>query len=321
METCWNQGSSCRNRGHLEVRDLTFKILICDKIADEGIRLMEEKGYEITKAWDMSKTKLPEIIGEYDVLIVRSATKVKADLMAQAKKLRVIGRAGEGLDNIDLKKAKELDIAVVNTPHVSYMSVAELTIGHLLALARGIVEGTLSLREGKWAKDKLMGVEVNGKTLGVIGCGYIGKTVERLAVSLGMKVLVVEECVFDRFIPLDEMLPVADFLTIHVPLTLHTRYMLSTKEFNMMKDGVMIIDCSRGGVVDQEALYQALVSGKVKAAAVDVFEEEPPKNSKLLTLKNVIATPHIGAQTQEAQLKASIQIAKKVIEVLEKSAS
>jgi len=298
-----------------------FKILVCDKIADEGIKLLEEKGYEITKCWAFPKSKLCDIVGDYDALIVRSATKVSADLMADAKKLRVIGRAGEGLDNIDLNKARELGIAVVNTPHVSYMSVAELTIGHLLALARGIVEGTLSLREGKWKKEELMGVEVNGKTLGVIGCGYIGKTVERLAISLGMKVLGVEECVFDRFIPLDEMLPEADFITIHVPLTSHTRHMLSTKEFNMMKEGVMIIDCSRGGVVDQEALYQALVSGKVKAAAVDVFEEEPPKNSKLLTLKNVIATPHIGAQTQEAQLKASVQVAKKVIEVLGTSAS
>ena len=300
---------------------MTFKILICDKIADEGIKMMKEKGYEITKCWALPKTEIYEMIGDFDAIIVRSATKVTADLMTDAKKLHVIGRAGEGLDNIDLNKARELGIAVVNTPHVSYVSVAELTIGHLLALARGIVEGTLSLREGKWAKDELMGVEVNGKTLGIIGCGYIGKTVERLAISLGMKVLVVEECVFDRFIPLDDMLPKADFITIHVPLTPHTRHMLSTKEFNMMKDGVMIIDCSRGGVVDQEALYQALVSGKVKAAAIDVFEEEPPKNSKLLTLKNVIATPHIGAQTQEAQLKASIQIAKKIIEILEKSAS
>ena len=300
---------------------MTFKVLICDKIADEGIKLLEERGYEITKCWALPKSELCFMVGDYDALIVRSATKVTADLMADAKKLRVIGRAGEGLDNIDLNKARELGIAVVNTPHVSYTSVAELTIGHLLALARGIVEGTLSLREGKWKKEELMGVEVNGKTLGVIGCGYIGKTVERLAISLGMKVLGVEECVFDRFIPLDEMLPEADFITIHVPLTSHTRHILSTKEFNMMKDGVMIIDCSRGGVVDQDALYQALVSGKVKAAAVDVFEEEPPKNSKLLTLKNVIATPHIGAQTKEAQLKASVQVAKKVIEVLEMSAS
>jgi len=300
---------------------LTFKILICDKIADEGINLLKEKGYQLTKAWNTPKTELPNIIGEYNALIVRSATKVNADLLANAQKLRVIGRAGEGLDNIDLKKAKQLGIAVVNTPHVSYMSVAELTIGYLLALARGIVEGTLSLREGKWEKEALMGVEVNGKTLGIIGCGYIGKTVERLAISLGMKVLVVEECAFDRFVPIDEMLPKADFITIHVPLTPHTQHMLSTKEFTMMKNGVMIIDCSRGGVVDQEALYNALVSGKVKAAAVDVFEEEPPKNSKLLTLRNVIATPHIGAQTEEAQRKASIQIANRVSEVLEKSAS
>ena len=300
---------------------MTFKILICDKIADEGIKLMEEKGYQITKAWDTPKPQLPKMTGEYHAIIVRSATQVNTEMLADAKNLRVIGRAGEGLDNIDLKKAQEMGITVVNTPHVSYLSVAELTIGYLLALARNIVEGTISLRQGQWKKNELMGTEINGKTLGVIGCGYIGKTVERFAISLGMKVLVVEECVFDRFVPLDDMLPQADFITIHVPLTSLTRHMISTKEFNMMKDGVMIIDCSRGGVVDQEALYQALVSGKVKAAALDVFEEEPPKNSKLLTLENVIATPHMGAQTREAQLKASVQIAKKIIDTLEKPAS
>ena len=298
---------------------MTFKILISDKIFEEGIKLLEEKGYQVTRAWDTPKTELPKIIADYDVLIVRSATKVKGELLDNAKKLKVIGRAGEGLDNIDFEKAKNLGIALVNTPHVSYMSVAELTIGHLLALARGIVQGTVSLREGKWEKEKLIGTEVNGKTLGVIGCGYIGKTVERLAISLGMKVLPVEECVYDRFVPLAEMLPQADFITIHTPLTLHTKHMISTKEFNMMKDGVMLIDCSRGGVVDQDALYEALVSGKVKGAALDVFEEEPPKNSKLLTLNNVIATPHMGAQTYEAQLKASVQIAKAVIEALEKT--
>ena len=298
---------------------MTFKVLISDKIFEEGIKLLEEKGYQVTRAWDTPKSELPKIIADYDVLIVRSATKVKGELLDNAKKLKVIGRAGEGLDNIDFKKVNSLGIALVNTPHVSYMSVAELTIGHLLALARGIVQGTISLREGKWEKEKLIGTEVNGKTLGIIGCGYIGKTVERLAISLGMKVLGVEECVYDRFVPLAEMLPQADFITIHVPLTLHTKHMISTKEFNMMKDGVMLIDCSRGGVVDQEALYQALVSGKVKGAALDVFEDEPPKNSKLLTLNNVIATPHVGAQTYEAQLKASVQIAKRVIEALEKT--
>lgn len=297
---------------------MTIKILVSDKIFDEGIKLLEEKGYHVTCAWDMPKAELPKIIADYDVLIVRSATKVKGELLDNAKKLRVIGRAGEGLDNVDYEKAQKLGIALVNTPHVSYMSVAELTIGYMLALARNIVQGSTSLREGKWEKEKLMGNEVNGKTLGVIGCGYIGKTVERLAIAFGMKVLPVEECVYDRFVPLGEMLPHADFITIHVPLTPHTKHMISTKEFNLMKNGVKLIDCSRGGVVDQEALYQALVSGKVAGAALDVFEEEPPKNNKLLTLNNVIATPHMGAQTHEAQLKASIQIAKAVIEALEK---
>ncbi|MGD0645710.1 MAG: hydroxyacid dehydrogenase [Candidatus Bathyarchaeia archaeon] len=300
---------------------MTFKILISDKIFEEGIKLLEEKGYRVTRAWNTPKAELPKIIADYDVLIVRSATKVKGELLDNAKKLKVIGRAGEGLDNIDFEKVKTLGIALINTPHVSYMSVAELTIGHLLALARGIMQGTTSLREGKWEKEKLIGTEVNGKTLGIIGCGYIGKTVERLAISLGMKVLPVEECVYDRFVPLGKMLTQADFITIHVPLTPHTRHLISTKEFNMMKDGIMLVDCSRGGVVDQEALYQALISGKVKGAALDVFEEEPPKDSKLLTLNNVIATPHIGAQTYEAQLKASIQIAKAVIEALEKTVS
>jgi len=297
---------------------LTVKILVSDKIFEEGIKLLEEKGYQVTRGWDIPKPELPRTIGNYDVLIVRSATKVKGELLENAQKLKIIGRAGEGLDNVDYETANKRSIRIVNTPHVSYMSVAELAIGHMLALSRGIVEGTLTLRQGKWEKEKLIGTEVNGKTLGVIGCGYIGKTVERLAIALGMKVLPVEECVYGRFVPLGEMLPQADYITLHVPLTPMTRHMISTKEFALMKDGVMLIDCSRGGVVDQEALYQALLSGKVRGAALDVFEEEPPKNSKLLTLSNVIATPHIGAQTREAQQKASIQIAKAVIEALEK---
>ncbi len=297
---------------------MTYKILISDKIFDEGIKILEKKGYHVTEAWDKPKAELPKIIGDYDVLIVRSATKVKGALLDNAKKLKVIGRAGEGLDNIDFEKARRLGITLINTPHVSYMSVAELTIGYLLALSRNIVQGTISMREGKWEKEDLIGTEVNGKTLGIIGCGYIGKTVERLAISLGMKVLPVEECVFDRFVPLDEMLPQADYITIHVPLTPHTYHLISTKQFNLMKDGVMLVDCSRGGVVDQEALYNALTVGKVKGAALDVFEEEPPNDSKLLKLNNVIATPHMGAQTYEAQLKASVQVAKAVIAALEK---
>lgn len=297
---------------------MTIKILISDRIFDEGIKILEAKGYQVTCAWDMPKTDLSKIIGSYDAMIVRSATKVEGDLLDNAKKLRVIGRAGEGLDNVDYEKAKALGISLVNTPHVSFVSVAELTIGYILALARNIVQGTTSLRQGNWEKEELMGIEVSGKTLGVIGCGYIGKDVERLAIALGMQVIPVEECVSDRFVSLGEMLPKADFITIHVPLTPRTHHMISVKEFELMKRGAMLIDCSRGGVVDQEALYRAIVSGKVAGAALDVFEEEPPKNSKLLTLNNVIATPHMGAQTREAQLRASIQIADAVIDALEK---
>jgi D-3-phosphoglycerate dehydrogenase len=297
---------------------VTLKILVCDKIADEGVKLLEEKGYEVKKAWDMPKDKLPKIVGQYDALIVRSATQVKGDLIKNAINAKVIGRAGIGLDNIDLGKAKEMGINVVNTPQASSISVAELAIGHLLALAKGIVKGTVTLREGKWAKKELEGVEVYGKTLGLIGYGNIAKIVEKLALALGMKVIVVRSRVYDRFVSVEEMLPKADFISIHIPLTPQTKHMLSTTEFNMMKDGVVIIDCSRGGVVDQEALYQALVSGKVKAAALDVFEEEPPGKHKLLTLENVYATPHIGAQTKEAQLRAGVQVAERVIEELEK---
>jgi D-3-phosphoglycerate dehydrogenase / 2-oxoglutarate reductase len=298
--------------------EVTIKILVSDKIADEGITILQEQGYEVTRGWEIPKPDLHKVIGEYDVLIIRSATKVKGELLDKAKKLKVIGRAGEGLDNVDFERSKQMGITLVNTPHISYISVSELTIGHMIALSRNIVQGTITLREGKWEKDKLMGTELNGKTLGVIGCGFIGKDVERLALALGMKVIVVEECIYDRFVPLAEMLPQADFITLHVPLTPKTRHLISTKEFNLMKKGVFIIDCSRGGVINQEALYQAMVSGKVAGAALDVFEEEPPKNSKLLMLPNVIATPHMGAQTFEAQHRASIQIANNVIDAIEK---
>jgi D-3-phosphoglycerate dehydrogenase len=261
------------------------------------------------------------MIDEYDALIVRSATKVTAELLSNAKKLKVLGRAGDGLDNVDTEQAKKLGIVVVNTPHVASTSVAELAIGYLLALARNIVTGTTTLREGKWLKEELMGIEVNGKTLGIIGCGNIGREVKKLALALGLNVLTVDVCVSKEFVPLDYMLPKADFVSIHVPLTPHTKHFIAREEIAKMKDGVILINCSRGGIIDEEALYEALVKGKVKAAALDVFEQEPPKNNKLLSLSNVIATPHVGAQTWEAQVRTSLRIAEKVIDELEKRAS
>jgi len=300
---------------------VTYRVLVSDPLFEEGIRLLERKGYQVKKAWDLPKSELPKIISEYDALIVRSATKVTAELLANAKNLKIIGRAGDGLDNVDTVQAMKQGITVVNTPHIASTSVAELAIGLLLALARNIVSGTITLREGKWLKEEFMGTEVNGKTLGIVGCGNIGREVKKRAMALGMDVLTVDVCVSREFVPLDYMLPKADFVSIHVPLGPHTRHLISAKEFNLMKDGVMLINCSRGGVVDEEALYTALLKGKVKAAALDVFEQEPPKNSKLLTLDNVIATPHVGAQTVEAQLRTSIQIAEKVIVALEKQTS
>ena len=300
---------------------MTVKVLVADKIFDEGITLLEQEGCEVTRAWTTPKAELPSIIGDYDVLIVRSATKVTVDLLAKARRLKVIGRAGEGLDNIDLRQAEKQGIAVVNAAHVASVSVAELAIGHLLAMARHIVDGAVSLRMGRWEKEALMGTEVRGKALGVVGCGSIGQEVEALATALGMKVLGVDVCVGRGFLPLEKMLPKADFITIHVPLTPHTQHMISTREFAQMKDGVCLIDCSRGGVVDPEALYEALVSGKVKAAALDVFEQEPPKDSKLLQLPNVYATPHLGAQTYEAQRRTSVETAKSVIAALQKPKS
>jgi D-3-phosphoglycerate dehydrogenase len=297
---------------------VTVKILVCDHLFEEGLRLLEQRGCQVTRAWDLPKAQLPRLIGEYDAVIVRSATKVNAELLASAKKLRVIGRAGDGTDNIDMEAAKERSITVVNTPHIASTSVAELAIGHLLALARNIVGGTIALREGKWQKEESMGVEVRAKTLGIVGCGSIGREVKKLALALGMNVLTVDVCVTAEFVPLDKMLPQADFISIHVPLTPHTRHLFSVKEFAEMKTGVFLINCSRGGIVDEDALYAAIVAGKVAGAALDVFEMEPPKNNPLLTLQNVIATPHVGAQTFEAQLATSVQIAKKVLDALEK---
>jgi D-3-phosphoglycerate dehydrogenase len=210
---------------------VTIKVLVSDHIADEGIACLKKEGYEVTCGWTIPKPDLPKIITDYDVLIVRSATKVRGELLDNAKHLKVIGRAGEGLDNVDFERVKNMGITLVNTPHVSYLSVAELTIGHMIALSRNIVQATVSLREGRWEKEKLMGTELNGKTLGVIGCGYIGKAVERLAMALGMQVLPVEECVVDRFVSLTDMLPKADYITLHVPLTAKTRHLLSAKEF------------------------------------------------------------------------------------------
>ena len=303
-----------------------MKILVSDPIAEEGIEKLRAAGFEVDVRTGLAPEELLKIIAEYDGIIVRSATKVTRQVIEHGVNLKAIGRAGIGLDNIDLEAAKEHNIKVLNTPGATSISVAELALGHMLALARRIPQATASLKAGKWEKKRFMGTELYGKTLGIIGIGRIGREVAKRALALGMDLLAYdpyakEESVRDlgvKLLPLDDVLAHSDYITIHVPLTEETQHLLSTNEFEKMKDGVRIVNCARGGVVDEEALYNALVSGKVAGAALDVFEEEPPKESKLLQLDNVIATPHIGASTVEGQRRAGVEIAEKMIEALKK---
>lgn len=296
-----------------------MKILVSDKMADEGVRLMKDAGHEVVVAWDEPKDKLPQLIADCDAIVIRSATKVTKELIDAAPNLKAIGRAGIGLDNVDLKYAESKGIKVRNTPAATTISVAELTFTFILASARDIITGTNSTKAGKWEKKALKGSEVHGKTLGVVGIGRIGNAVAERGEAFGMKVLAYDPYVqSDKFenVSLDELIRSSDFITLHLPLTPETKHMISTGQFAAMKDGVVILNVARGGTIDEDALYEAMTSGKVKVAALDTFEVEPPAGNKLLTLPNLICTPHIGAQTAEGQLRAGIQVAENVIEAL-----
>ncbi len=302
-----------------------MKVIITDKIADKGVALLQEAGYEVKIAWDVPKADLPGIIGDFDAIVIRSATKLKGELLAAAKNLKVVGRAGIGLDNVDLKACEERGIVVRNTPRATTESVAELALSFLLALARPIVRGTASLKSGEWAKKKLKGIEIAGKTLGIVGCGRIGSALARKCAALGMKVIgcdvvkITEACISQVEMP--EVFANADFISLHLPLLPSTKHIINAEAISQMKDGVYIINCARGGTIDEKALYEGIVSGKVAGAALDVWEEEPiayEYSKKLLALDQVIGTPHIGAQTKEGQERAGVQVAEAVIEELQK---
>jgi D-3-phosphoglycerate dehydrogenase len=301
-----------------------MKILVSDAIAEEGIAKLREAGFEVEVKTGLKPEELIKAIPEYDGLIVRSATKVTREVIQAGKNLKAIGRAGIGLDNIDTEAAKERGIKVLNTPGATTISVAELTMGHMLALARHIPQATASLKAGKWEKKQFMGTELYGKTLGIIGVGRIGREVAKRASAFGMDIVAYDPYVREadvrdlglKLLPLEDLLQYSDYITIHVPLTPETRHMLGKREFELMKPGVRIINCARGGVIDEQALYEALVSGKVAGAALDVFEEEPPKDNPLLKLDNVIGTPHLGASAEEGQLRAGVEIAEKMIAAL-----
>ena len=304
---------------------MEHRVLITDNIAEEGVKLLKrEKDIKVDVKIGIPHEELLEIIPEYHALIVRSQTKVTRDVIERGENLKVIGRAGVGVDNIDVSAATENGVIVVNAPEGNTISAAEHTIAMLMALVRKIPQANSSLKSGKWERKRFMGVEVRGKTLGVIGLGRIGSLVASRALGMEMKVLA-----YDPFISkekakelgvtltsLQEVIMKSDFITIHTPLTQNTYHMIGEEEFQIMKRGVYIINCARGGIIDEKALYDAIKSGKVAGAALDVFEEEPPYNSPLLELDEVIVTPHIAASTIEAQKSVGVIIAEEVINAL-----
>lgn len=300
------------------------RVLVCDPIHEVGIEKLKHAGLKVDVKPSISGEELRDVASNYEVLIVRSRTKVTKEIIEAGKRLRVIGRAGAGLDNIDIEAAEKKGIRVLNTPEAPAEAVAELTIGLILSLARNIPLADRSMKERKWIKKNLIGWELRGKTLGTIGLGHIGEKVARLAKAFGMKILITKRTppapallkeLEAEFVPLQELLKRSDIVTIHVPYTPQTYHMIGEKEFQLMKDGAFLINTSRGAIVDERALSKALKLGKLGGAALDVYEAEPPNDWTLMRLPKVVCTPHIGAQTREAQKAASELIAEKIINV------
>ncbi len=296
-----------------------MKIIVSDSIADKGVEMMRQAGLEVDVKTGLAPEELERIIGGYDAIVVRSATKVRKPIIEAAENLKLIVRAGVGLDNVDVEYARSKGIEVMNTPAASSNAVAELTVGYLFALARRLPQTTASMRAGKWEKKKFKGSEIAGKTLGLVGYGRIGWLVAKRALALGMGIIAYDPYVADprgldmEFVSLEELLQRADYISMHLPLTDETRDLIAGPQFEMMKDGVRLVNCARGGTINEDALYDAVVSGKVAGAALDVYLEEPAKGNKLFELDEVIGSPHIGAATAEAQHRVSVEVAEKVI--------
>jgi D-3-phosphoglycerate dehydrogenase len=300
------------------------KVLICDPLPAEAVAHMRAGGLHVDEKIGVSPEEFEAVIGGYDAVVVRSATRVGERQIAAAPRLRVIVRGGVGTDNIDIAAATSREIAVVNTPRASTTSVAELALGCLLALARRIAEADAALKSGKWPKKELSdGVELEGKTLGIIGVGRIGGALGRRAHALGMTVIGADresEPVgrFDglRMVSLDELFAGSDFISVHIAPSAEGRSPIGANEIALMKDGVMLVNCARGGVVDEMALLGALESGKVRGAALDVFSQEPPVDLRLARHPRVVCTPHLGASTREAQARIGMEVAQVLLERL-----
>ncbi len=302
------------------------KVLVSDKLSETAVQIFRDNGIDVDfePALGKDKDALLARIGDYDGLAIRSATKVTEKILEAAKNLKVVGRAGIGVDNVDLAAASRKGVIVMNTPFGNSITTAEHAIAMMFAVARQIPEANASTHAGKWEKSKFMGVELTNKTLGLIGCGNIGSIVADRAIGLHMKVLAYDPFLSDeraaklgvRKVELDELYAHADFITLHIPKTEKTAGLISAEAIAKMKNGVRIINCARGGLVDEEALAAALKSGKVAGAGFDVFAVEPATDSPLFNLPNVVVTPHLGAATTEAQENVAIQVAEQISDFL-----
>lgn len=295
-----------------------MKIIICDKTEKEYIEQMRAAGLTMDVRDDITPEQLMVELPNYDGMVVRSRTKVRKDLIDACPKLKVIVRGGAGLDTIDHEYAKQKGIVVMNTPLANSKSVAELAIGYMLMLARSLFAASATMKAEKWEKKAFNGDEIGGKTLGLIGIGNIGREVAKRAIAMEMSVVAYDPYVKEtdkgiKLVSLDELLAQADYISLHLPKTKESANMISKEQFAKMKNGVRIVNCARGGIVNEEALHEALTSGKVAGAALDVFNEEPPTDWKLAKLDNVIASPHIGAATKEAQARVGAEVAEKLI--------
>jgi len=304
---------------------LNQSVLICDQVNTTLKEILEKNGLKVTYEPEITPEQIAEKIGTFEVVVVRSRTKMTRELVEKANKCQIIARVGVGLDNIDQDAAKEKNIRVINAVEGAITAVAELVIGLMLSMAREIPRADREIRNGNWIKKELMGSELKGKYLGIVGLGNIGKRLGRLARALNMNIIGYDVTpIDDEFskevglmkADLDTLLSSADYVSFHVPLLDSTRHMINAEKLKMMKNTARIINTARGGVIDEEALYNSLKAGSLAGAALDVFEVEPATGNKLVTLPNFIATPHMGAQTKEAQLLAANIIAEKIIQIL-----
>ncbi|MCX5751025.1 MAG: phosphoglycerate dehydrogenase [Candidatus Saganbacteria bacterium] len=301
-----------------------FKVLASDKVSKQGLDLLAKAGFQADLKTGLSEDELVSIIGDYDGLVIRSETKVTARVIEAAKKLKIVGRAGVGVDNVDLAAATKRGIIVVNSPEGNTVAAAEQTLAMILAMVRSIPQAHASMKKGEWERSRFKGIEVLGKTLGVIGLGKIGGRVASYGVAMGMKVIGSDPFATKEYaeklgvelLDLSRIISEADIITLHVPKTKETMGMINKELIAKMKDGVRIVNVARGGLINENDLAEAIKSGKVAGAAIDVWEKEPPENKALIELDQVVCCPHLGASTVEAQVNVAIDVIEQIIDVL-----